>query len=188
MPLSQLDPVSALVIIDLQKAIASMPTAPHPASEVIARSAKLAAAYRAKGWPVVLVNVKGGAPGRTDAGPMGRGTPAPDWADLVPELNVQSTDYLVTKLSWGAFTGNTLDLFLRRKGVTQIILTGIATTIGVESTARSAHELGYNVVLVTDAMSDSSGENHQHSVDKVFPRLGETTLTEEVLKAVESVK
>jgi len=58
----------------------------------------------------------------------------------------------------------------------------VATSIGVESTARSAYDLGYNIVLVLDAMTDRSAEAHQFSVEKIFPRLGETTTTEEVLK------
>jgi nicotinamidase-related amidase len=130
---------------------------------------------------VVLVNVAGGAPGRTETPP--RTSPAAaDWAELVPQLEASSTDHLVTKFQWGAFQGTSLDHYLRRREVTQIVLTGVATSIGVESTARNAYELGYNVCLVIDAMADRDAEAHGHSVQKIFPRLGETGTTDDVLK------
>ena len=91
-------------------------------------------------------------------------------------------DIIVVKRHWGAFTGTELDLQLRRRGVTQIVLAGISTSIGVESTARSAYDYGYHVVLITDAMTDRSDEAHRHSAEQIFPRLGETDTTENVLK------
>lgn len=91
-------------------------------------------------------------------------------------------DIIVTKQQWGAFYGTDLDLQLRRRGVTQVVLAGIATSIGVESTARSAHEHGYHVTLATDAMTDMSGEAHDNSVRRIFPRLGETGTTDEIVK------
>lgn len=185
MPLTTLDPHTALVVIDLQKGIVSLPTA-HDADTVVQRSAALAEAFRAAGQPVVLVNVTGGAPGRTDQQQTGgaRPEPAADWAELVEELGVQPEDHLVTKQTFGAFTGTSLEQYLRERGVTQVVLTGISTSVGVESTARFAHELGFNVVLVTDAMTDRSRESHDHSVASIFPRLGETATTSEVLAAL----
>ena len=178
MAITQLDPTTALVVIDLQQGIVGFPTA-HPSAGVVARSAQLAQAFRARKLPVVLVNVAGGAPGRTQA--RMNFTPPPDWAVLVPELGPEPADILVTKHTWGAFHGTALDMMLRRQGVTQVVLTGIATSIGVESTARSAFEHGYNVALVTDAMTDLSAEAHQNSIERIFPRLGETGTTDEVL-------
>ena len=180
MPLTKLDTGAALVVIDLQKGIAGLPAA-HPAAEIIGRTAQLARAFRQRGLPVVLVNVTGAAPGRTDAGALKFALP-PDWAELVPELEQQPGDYLVSKQRWGAFHGTALDETLRQRSVTQIILTGVATSIGVESTARSAYDLGYNVVLVVDAMTDRDADAHRHSVEKIFPRLGETSTTDGVLK------
>jgi nicotinamidase-related amidase len=180
MPLSTLDPAAALVVIDLQKGIVGMPTA-HPAGEIVGRAAKLARAFRQKGLPVVLVNVTGGAPGRTDVARPAFSLP-PDWTELVPELDRQSDDLIVSKQRWGAFLGTGLNDALRARGVTQIVLTGVATSIGVESTARSAYDLGYNVALVVDAMTDRDGDAHRHSVEKIFPRLGQTDITENVLK------
>jgi nicotinamidase-related amidase len=180
MPLTTLDPTAALVVIDLQKGIVALPLA-HPAGEIVERATRLARAFRTRRLPVVLVNVTGGAPGRIEATMPGGSRPA-DWAELVPELNRQPSDLLITKQRWGAFHGTTLDGDLKQRGVTQIFLAGISTTRGVESTARGAHELGYNVVLIVDAMTDRNGEAHRNSVANVFPSLGETTTTDEVLK------
>jgi len=177
--MNKMDDVAALVVIDLQKGIAGMPAA-HPMTEIISRSAQLAHAFRQRGLPVVLVNVSGRAPGRTDAGNPGFAFP-PDWTELVPELQAQPGDLLVTKQRWGAFLGTDLDRMLRERGVTQIVLTGVATSIGVESTARSAYDVGYNVALVVDAMTDRDAEAHRSSVEKIFPRLGETGTTIQLL-------
>jgi nicotinamidase-related amidase len=179
MPLTTLDTHSALIIIDLQKGIAGIAAA-HPTSEIIDRSAQLAKAFRGRNLPVVLVNVAGRAPGRTEAGRPNFSFP-PDWTDLVPELEQQPSDYLVTKQRVGAFLGTDLDDYLRRRGVTQVVLTGISTSAGVESTARSAYDLGYNVTLVVDAMTDRDADTHRHCVEKVFPRFGETGTTADLL-------
>ncbi|MFJ7942638.1 isochorismatase family protein [Streptomyces sp. NPDC096354] len=180
MTATTLDPKTALVVVDLQKGIVALPTA-HPAADVIANSATLADAFRAKDLPVVLVRVTGGAPGRTE-GAQRSGQPAADWADIVPELGPRDGDIVVTKQQWGAFYGTDLDLQLRRRGVTHVVVTGIATSIGVESTARAAHEHGYNVTVVTDAVTDMDGGAHDNSIEKIFPRLGETDTTEAVVK------
>jgi nicotinamidase-related amidase len=180
MPLTKLDPVAALIVIDLQKGIVGLPTA-QPAAEIVERSARLARAFRERGLPVVLVNVTGRAPGRTS---FTRPMPPfpPDWTELVPELEQQPGDILISKLRVGAFIGTSLDGDLRRRGVTQVFLAGVATSAGVEATARSAYDQGYNVVLVVDAMTDLDPEAHSYSVEKTFPRLGETDTTENVLK------
>ena len=179
MTATTLDPISALIVIDLQKGVVTYPMA-HPVLEITGRVAQLARAFRERGLPVVLINVAGGAPGRTEV--THQFNPPADWTELVPELEQHPHDHTVTKLQWGAFHGTSLDHFLRRRGVTQVVLTGIATSIGVESTARSAHDLGYHVTLVVDAMTDVDAEAHQYSVRKIFPRLGETATTEEALK------
>lgn len=180
MPLTQIDTVAALVVIDLQKGIVGLQTA-HPASEIVTRSAELARTFRERGLPVVLVNVSGRAPGRTDAGSPKFSFP-PDWTELVPELEQKPDDYLVTKQRVGAFLGTSLNDHLRQRSVTQIFLTGVATSVGVEATARSAYDLGYNVVLVVDAMTDRDADAHRHSVQNIFPKLGEMETTENVLR------
>jgi nicotinamidase-related amidase len=185
MPVTKLDTTAALVVIDLQKGIVGLPTV-HPASDIIGRTAQLARAFRERGLPVVLVNVTGRAPGRTDAGAPKFSFPA-DWSELVPELQQHPDDHLVSKQRWGAFIGTSLDDYLRQRDVTQVFVTGVATSAGVESTARSAYDYGYHVVLVVDAMTDRSEEAHRHSVEKIFPRLGESDTTDEVLKLLQEV-
>ncbi|HEX4229871.1 MAG TPA: isochorismatase family protein [Bryobacteraceae bacterium] len=180
MPITQLDTTPALIVIDLQKGILGIPTV-HPAREIIDRSAQLARTFRERGLPVVLVHVSGPPPGRTGVG-RPQYSPPPDWTDLLPELDQDPRDHIVTKQRWGAFLGTDLDDYLRGRDVTQVVLTGIATSIGVESTARSAYDLGYNVTLVIDAMTDRDADLHRHSVEKIFPRLGETAETTDVLK------
>jgi nicotinamidase-related amidase len=180
MPVTQLDSTAALIVIDLQKGIVALPTV-HPSGEIVDRSAQLARAFRERGLPVVLVNVTGAAQGRTDI-VRPRFSFPDDWAELVPELEQHADDYLVSKQRIGAFIGTSLHETLRQRGVTQVFLTGVATSSGVEATARSAYDFGYNVVLVVDAMTDRDAEAHRYSVEKTFPKLGETDTTENVLK------
>jgi nicotinamidase-related amidase/predicted MFS family arabinose efflux permease len=181
MPLTKLDDTSALVVIDLQKGIVGLPCA-HPADEIVGRAARLASAFRGRGLPVVLVNVAGRAPGRTEV--QFNFTPPADWTELVPELDRQPSDYTVTKQQIGAFYGTALEQILRRHGVTQVILAGVATSSGVEATARNAYDHGYNVTLVVDAMTDLSADAHRHSVETIFPRLGETATTDDVIRSL----
>jgi nicotinamidase-related amidase len=179
MPLTTLDPNTALILVDLQKGIVARDTQPYPASAVVAKAATLARAFRAHKLPVVLVHVTGGAPGRTEQPKPP--SPAPDWADLVPELDRQPDDHVVTKKSWGAFAHTGLEEHLKAQAVTQVVIAGIATAIGVESTARQAWEAGFNVTLPVDAMTDLRPETHENSVTRIFPRLGETGTTEDVI-------
>lgn len=180
MPVTTVDPVTALVVIDLQKGVATMPTA-HPFESVVANTNALASAFRERGLPVVIVTVDAGAPGRTETVRPSVDRPA-DWTDVVPGLATHPSDISVVKRTWGAFTGTDLDERLRQRGVTQVVVTGVATSAGVESTARHAHELGYNVTLATDAMTDSDPERHEHSVAQIFPRIGETGVTADILR------
>ncbi len=183
MALTTIDRRPAFVSIDLQKGIVGRKLA-HRVDEVLKNAATLAAAFRGHGLPVALVNVGGGAPGPTERGWSSAGELPPDWAELADELGADAGDIRVTKRRWGAFHGTSLDVQLRDLGVTQIVLAGIATSAGVESTARAAHEHGYHVVLATDAMTDLDPEAHKNSVERVFPRLGETATTAEIVEAL----
>ncbi|MEZ0448303.1 isochorismatase family protein [Cellulomonas sp. ICMP 17802] len=188
MTLTTLDPVTALLVIDLQNAVVALPSA-HPVDGVVRRSAELAAAFRRHGLPVVLVQALGGAPGRTEAPRRLGGGPVPDgYADLVTELTPQPGDHLVAKRTWGAFHGTGLGELLAGLGVTQVVVVGIATSAGVESTARAAHEHGLNVTLAVDAMTDMSLEAHENSVARIFPRIGETGTTEEVVALLDATR
>jgi nicotinamidase-related amidase len=179
MPLTTLDPITALIVIDLQKGITQLATV-HPMSDVLDRAASLANAFREERLPVVLVNVIGGAPGRTEM-PRPSGERPSDWSELVPELFQQPDDIVISKSTWGAFTGTALDALLKERGVTNVVLCGIATSIGVESTARQAYELGFNVTIAVDALTDRDVDAHHNSVVRIFPRLGETATTAEII-------
>jgi len=183
-----LDPKTALVVIDLQNGVAVLPGEPHSTADVISKTAELADAFRKHELPVVLVRVSFAAdgadrlPGRTERPSRSAGTtPLPRADQIVDQLAGHPEDIVVTKRNWGAFHGTDLDVHLRRRGITQIVLTGVATSIGVESTARAAYEHGYNVTLDTDAMTDLAAESHDHALTRIFPRLGETGTTTEIL-------
>lgn len=179
MPVTAIDPQSALIVIDLQRGHAGVDLA-HPLAGVVARSAELAKAFRGRGLPVVLVSVAGSPPGRTDAGAIQHSVPD-GFTDLLPELESQPGDLVLTKYARSAFTGTGLAETLRKLGVTQVVVTGVSTSGGVESTARDAHEQGFNVTLPVDAMTDSRTARHEHSVTQVFPRIAETGTTSDVL-------
>jgi nicotinamidase-related amidase len=185
MPLTTLDPNTALIVIDLQKGIVNGNLIP-PVGEVIDRTRALLDAFRAKNLPVVLVNVAGRAPGRTEQGPRSSLTFSEGWTDLLPQLEQQPSDIVVTKRSWGAFATTTdLEAQLKARGVTQVVVTGVATSVGVEATARQAYEQGFHVTLALDAMTDVREEAHEYSIRNVFPRLGETGSTEEIISLLD---
>jgi len=179
MPLTTLDPQTALVVVDLQKGIVASARV-QSIGEVVTRARLLADAFRQRDLPVVLVNVAGGAPGRTERPRSLEPLPA-GWTDLIPELNQQPGDIVVTKRTWGAFTSTDLENKLKERGVTQIVVLGVATGTGVEATARQAYELGFNVTLAIDAMTDIRPEAHDYSIANVFPRLGETGTTQDII-------
>ncbi len=180
---------TAMVMVDLQKGIARG-TAPHAAQDVVARAAAIAAALRIAGGTVIWVHVDNAADGRdrlkpiTDAAGATERVKAPDHADLMPGLNVQPGDVIVTKRGWGAFHGTDLDLQLRRRGVTTIILGGISTNIGVESAAREAFDHGYQQVFVEDAMACRSAEEHAGTFRTVYAKIGRIRSTADVLAAL----
>jgi len=178
MSVTTLDPQTALIVVDLQKGIASHVPA-QPFARLLERNQALLAAFRARGLPVVLVNVAGMAPGRNEL-PLSSAPPA-GWDELLPELGQQASDIRVTKHTWGAFVRTGLEERLKALGVTQVVVTGVATSIGVESTARQAYELGFNVTLATDAMADRNVEAHERSIRLIFPRLGETGTARDII-------
>jgi nicotinamidase-related amidase len=162
MPLTTLDPKTAVIVVDLQKGIINSPFV-HPIAAVIERNRVLLDAFRQHDLPVVLVNVDGGAPGRTEQ-PRRYSTLPEGFSDLIPELDRQSSDIVVTKRTWGAFASTDLEAQLKANGVTQVVVTGVATGTGVEATARQAYEQGFNVTLALDAMTDMRPEAHEYSL------------------------
>lgn len=180
---------TVLVVIDLQKGIVGRQTAPHESNTVVKNAAALAEAFRKKGMPVFLVRVTP-SPDKKDAlhpladAPVQFQSPAQDWADIMPEIGPKPGDFVITKRQWGAFYGTELDLQLRRRGMVSIVLCGISTNIGVESTARFAYEYGYNQIFAEDAMAAMSTEEHASTIAKIFPRIGLVRKTKDILAAL----
>jgi nicotinamidase-related amidase len=190
--LQKLDPkTTALVLVDLQQGILGFAKAPRTGESVLAVSAKLAKRFREIGAPVVLVRV-GWSHDFGDAlkQPVDQSVTLPagglpsTWWDFPEALEAGEHDLKITKRQWNAFHGTELDLQLRRRGIKTIVLGGISTNIGVESTARAGYELGYTLVRAEDAMSCAATEHHHASVNYVFPRLGLVRQSEDVLQAL----
>lgn len=187
-----LDPKkTALVLIDLQHMIVGRPTAPRTGAEVVANASKLVNAFHEASAYVVFVRVAfshdRGEVLRPDVDEPqggGGGAPAANGFEIVPELDVRPGDLLLTKHQWGAFYGTELDLQLRRRGIDTIVLGGISTNIGVESTARDAFERGYQQVFVEDAMAALAAEAHENTLKFTFPRIGRIRTTEEVISVI----
>lgn len=186
-----LDPkTTALVLIDLQYGIVAMNVQPQTGEQVVDRAKRLAQAFRAAKAPVVLVTVSTSPDGRDALAPA-LDSPAPpavnrpaNWSTIVAELEPQPSDIKVVKRQWGAFYGTELELQLHRRGIRTIVLAGIATNVGVESTARAAYERGYDQIFVSDAMASSSAEAHAHTLKFTFSRIGRIRTTDEVLEAL----
>lgn len=180
---------TALVVIDLQKGIVARgDTKPHPTAEVLANAIRLADAFRANHMAVFLVHVE-----RTEGTSLNNISDMqftmpplpPDWSEMVPELGPRAGDVVITKRQWGAFYGTELELQLRRRGIDTIVLCGISTIYGVESTARFANEMGFQQVFAEDAMSDlGSAEAHNSSIEHVFKRIGRVRKTSEILASL----
>ena len=180
---------TALVVIDLMKGIVSMPGSPHSTAEVVTNAIKLVTAFRNHAMPVFLVRVEMTPETmlhvKSDE-QFSRPHDIPkDWSDFVPGLAQGPPDVVITKRQWGAFYGTDLELRLRRGGIDTIVLCGISTDIGVESTARFAYEYGFSLVFAEDAMTSRSPEQHSGSIDFIFKRMGRVRKTDEILMAVQ---
>ncbi|PIJ50921.1 hydrolase [Erwinia sp. OLTSP20] len=180
---------TALVLIDLQEGILPFAGGPHTAREVVSRAAKLADKFRASQAPVILVRV-GWQPDFSNAlkQPVDAATSpaalAENWWDYPAALGKQAGDLEVIKHQWGAFYGTDLELTLRRRGIDTLVLAGISTNIGVESTARNAWELGFNLVIAEDACAAASTEQHNSSLQWIFPRIARVRQCEQIIAAL----
>lgn len=185
--ITQIDENAALILIDLQKGIAK--DTAHPVEQILANAVKLIDAFREKNLPVVLVTVnpngskfincriEGGRP----LAPQGTVPLPDDFADLVPQIKAHERDLLVRKHNWNAFYNTHLHELLQQLGISNIVLGGISTSIGVEGTARAASEFGYNQTFAIDAMSDKVKEAHDCTMNYILPRLGEMGTTDEII-------
>ena len=180
---------TALVVIDLQKGIVTQPTKPYLAQDVIKNASKLLNIFREKEMPVFLVHVmttkETGLNVLSDESFPSSTAPSPDWSEFVPEISPSSTDIVITKRQWGAFYGTDLELQLRRRGIDTIVLCGISTDFGVESTARFAYEYGFQQIFAEDAMASRSEEQHNAAVNFIFKRIGRVRKTNEILKSLQ---
>ena len=180
MALTTIDPKVALLVVDLQTGLLG-PTLNPAVEAIVERARALIAAFREQDLPIVLINAAGSAPGRTEQPRRQGGALPAGFTDFIPELGQRPHDMVVTKRTWGAFANTGLDQRLKAAGVTQVIVIGVATGTGVESTARQVYELGFNVTLAIDAMTDPRSEAHDYSLRCVFPRLGETGSSQEII-------
>lgn len=179
---------TALVVIDLQKGILSNPDLkPHSSEEVISNASKLVHRFHENNMLVFLVHVNVtkelGLKVISDVS-FSRPAHSPDWAEFVPEITPTSSDIVITKRQWGAFYGTDLDMQLRRRKIGTIVLCGVSTDFGVESTARFAYEYGYQQIFAEDAMASMSEEQHNVAVNHVFKRIGRVRRTEEIINAI----
>lgn len=189
MSLLELNPrKTALVVIDLQNAVVGRPIAPHSSAEIVERSARLAKALREKGGTIVYVrvNITDFIQLPVDVPPFGAGSaaPPPSASELLPEAGFQAGDALITKRHWGAFAGTELEQVLKDRDVDTVVLTGIATNVGVESTARQGTGLGFAFVVVEDACGAMDEESHRYSFEKIFPRLARVRTADQVIAAL----
>ena len=188
MTITAVDPRTALVLIDLQNGITAL-VDPAALAEPVARAAELAAAFRSVQLPVIVVRTSF-APDGADA-PRNRtsvarptGRPRLDWTDPLSALDQRASDVVVIKHQPGAFHGTDLDVQLRRRGVTNIVLGGVATSLGVESTGRAGYDHGYNLTFAADAMTDPDVDAHEHSLRVTFPKFGEVGTAAAIATAI----
>ena len=181
---------TALVQIDLQNFNVNRELAPHPAERVVGNCVLLAGEMRDRGGMVIFVRVQLDELRLPPAdNPMFKpGTPAPppEASYMAESAQVQAQDHVVTKRQWGAFYGTELDQLLRLRGIKTIIMTGIATNYGVESTARAAFDRGYELVFVEDAMSSGNAEAHKNCCENVFRNMGRVRSTRELIDALQA--
>lgn len=179
---------TALVVIDLQNGIVNRATAPHTAGQVVDNASRLADAFTEKGAFVVLVRVSF-VDGQDMLQPNTDSPSNPlqlpeGWDSFVPKLAKIEKTHSITKRQWGAFYGTDLDLQLRRRGIDTIVLCGISTGIGVDTTAREAYQQGYKQFFVEDAMAAITQEEHDYVCKYIFPRIGQLRTTEEILSSL----
>ena len=181
---------TALVLIDLQNSNVKRDLAPYTAEQVVGNCVLLAGEMRDRGGMVIFVRVlvdelqlpPADAPLRKPGTPA----PPPDASLLAPEAQVQAADIVITKRQWGAFYGTDLDQLLRRRNIRTIVLGGIATNFGVESTARAAFDRGYGVVFVEDAMSSMQADMHKFACEHTFRVMGKVRKAQHVIDALQA--
>ena len=180
-------PTTALIAIDLQKALLGFSTAPYPVEQVVNTNRQLAETLRARGGLIVWVRVH---LNQFLQIPVDQPSPFADkqfpdeLSEIAPSAGFQDGDLLVTKRHWGAFAGTPLEQELRSRGIATVLLTGVSTNAGVESTLRQGTGLGFGFVVIEDACSGQDANEHRFAFEKIFPRLARVRTSEEVLRAL----
>lgn len=179
---------TALISIDLQGLVLGRPLAPYSAQQIVDNTAAIAKKLKADGGTTIFVTVGFSSDyidavnqpvDETIAFPEG-GLPAAALAPP-PEIAALTPDVAIVKRQWSAFYGTDLDLQLRRRGIKTVILTGVATNFGVESTIRDAYAANYAVIVAEDAVTTFSREMHEFSCTRILPRLSRIRKTAEIL-------
>jgi nicotinamidase-related amidase len=179
---------TALVLIDLQNSNVTRELAPYTAEQTVGNCVLLAQEMRSRGAMVVYVRVLlNELPVPLADAPMRPpGAPPYDASELAEMAGVEATDIVVTKRQWGAFYGTELDQLLRRRGIDTLLLGGIATNFGVESTARAAFDRSYRLVFAEDAMSSMDGEAHHFACRHIFPKMGRVRSTRALIDMLQA--
>jgi nicotinamidase-related amidase len=192
--ITTIDTNTALVLIDLQKGVISM-VKDQPIEDVLEKAAQLLAAFREAELPIVIVNVNPAGASftkiRTQLSLTVKGPQpalAPDFLEIIPEIKTTEEDIFITKNAWSAFCETTLHEELQNRNISQIVLAGVSTSIGVEGTARDASEYGYNIAFAVDTMLDRVPDAHAHSIKNIFPRIGELGTAEEIIEKLPKVE
>jgi len=198
--ITTIDKQTALVLIDLQKGLLKMDYA-HPLKNILTKASMLVDIFRSANLPIVIVHINpidaDWTKTRVEVNAMPTNAimqriaklamPMMGFTDIVPEIEIQPHDILIEKKSWNAFFQTSLDTKLKNRKITQLVLAGISTSIGVEGTARAASELGYNLVFATDAMTDKVSEAHENSIHNIFPRIGELGTVMEITRMISTI-
>ncbi len=169
---------TALVMIDPQNWTLGMPISPHPADTVVGNAVTLAHAIRGAGGVIVLTRAAF-SPGYADmlrvpvdmALTVPEGGIPPQALAFRAEMEALDAEVVITKRQWSAFHGTELDLQLRRRGVTAVVIGGVMTNFGVESTARDAWQHNYAAVVAEDACSSLNPDMHRFAVERILPRV-----------------
>ncbi|MDI2129843.1 cysteine hydrolase family protein [Yinghuangia seranimata] len=160
---------TALVLVDLMPRIVDLPgLAPHSGADTLATCLDLAAAFRTAGAPVAAIRVD-----RPNVAEQ------PPGSELHPDVE-KLADAVFVKRSIGGFTGTGLREWLAERGVTHVVYGGIATNLGVESTARAASDHGLEAVFVEDAMTGLTAAEHEAAVTLDMPRFGDVVAATDV--------
>lgn len=180
---------TALVLVDFQNFSVKLQTTPISAHQALANGVRLADACRERDVLVVLVRV--GHPSNHTPHPnlpIDQAFSGFDYSDnpmeICSALGPNEGDVIVDKYNWGAFYQTNLDAQLRRRGIATLIVGGLVTHIGVDTTMRQAQERNYAQILASDAVAAFEISQHEHVLQHVAPRLSKVRTTDQILAAL----